>query len=271
MEPERSGGADLVPPDPRLVGCWRRSLLTTSAGGRDTTTQVTWLQGGRLYVDLRLPAVRPDLSGVVCARDLTAGQLAALTRVAGFAGRLVADGPLARWERLVDLQPATGHPDAGSLVQHGDLVVETGQDGSYVEHWHQTAATPAPVAGVLLRETTSGAAAVLLRVGDVAGWARGHDHPLPPGTDLSALVAATTTRGARDLLDAEVAIGRPDPAGIVVVRSSRPWRAGRRLSPTARTGHLELDDEDTDGTVVRRRWQIVEQEGDLADLPVTLA
>lgn len=81
----------LVPPDLRLTGCWARTLLTTTDGHRDDTTEVIWLQAGELYVDLRGPA-----GGVT----------------EGFAGRLVADGPYAHWLRAIDLHAPT-HPRRG--------------------------------------------------------------------------------------------------------------------------------------------------------------
>ena len=83
---------DLVPPDTRLTGHWQRSLLATADGRRDTTTRVSWLQAGRLYVDLRLPVPAPETPGVSCLRDLDRTQARALAQAEGFAGRLVADG-----------------------------------------------------------------------------------------------------------------------------------------------------------------------------------
>ncbi|MCW2601236.1 MAG: hypothetical protein JWM02_3065 [Frankiales bacterium] len=80
---------DLVPPDGRLVGRWQRSLLATARGHRDTTTDVSWLQGRTLYVDLRTPVPAADLSAVRCLRDLSTDQAVALA----------ADGPWARWVR----------------------------------------------------------------------------------------------------------------------------------------------------------------------------
>jgi len=37
------------------LGVWRRRLLTTTAGLRDETSEVYWLQTANLHADLRLP------------------------------------------------------------------------------------------------------------------------------------------------------------------------------------------------------------------------
>jgi allophanate hydrolase len=262
---------DLVPPDTRLTGRWRRSLLVTASGDTDSTTDVTWLQAGELYVDLRLPVPAPvptpTPAGVRCLRDLDRPAACALAHAEGFAGRLVADGPWARWERLVDLQPPSALPDEGRLVAADGRVVETGRHSDYVEHWHRAPGATEPLAALLLRETSTGAPAVLVRVGPDFAWARGRPRPLPPGARLADLVAsAATTREAQDLLDAEVTVGRIGPQGMVGTRSSLPWRSGAPFRISAGAEHVITDDVAPDGTPAHRTWQVVAHEGTTTDL-----
>ncbi|WP_433295434.1 hypothetical protein ACQPZQ_13205 [Pseudonocardia sp. CA-142604] len=264
----------LVPPDPRLTGHWRRSLLATPDGRRDTTTRVSWLQAGELYVDLRIPAAGPELRGARRLGDLDRGRAIAVARIEGFAGRLVADGGWARWERLVDIQPPTASPDEGRLAaEHGgavDTMVETGRDGSYVEHWQRVGGPGGAPVAVLLSEATTGACAVLVRVGEDIGWARGRARPLPPGRRLADLVAAAaTTEGARDLLDTEVAIGRLGRDGAVLTRSSLPWRAGAPFRVSVHDGGLATEDVDAAGEPVRHVWHVLAREGAPAGLPLS--
>jgi hypothetical protein len=270
---------DLVPPDLRLTGHWRRSLLTTLDGRRDATTEVSWLQAGDLYVDLRFPVPGPELRGVGRLRDLDRGQAGAVARIEGFAGRLVAEEGWAHWERLVDVQPSAPSPDEGRLVAEDDGVVgpgvvdtmvETGRDGSYVEHWHRVRAPAGPSAAVLLRETMTGAPAVLVRVGEDVGWARGRAQPLPPGGCLADLVAGAATTGeAQDLLDTEVAVGRLGRDGPVLTRSSLPWRAGVPFRISVHGEGLVTEDVDADGDPVRHIWHVLAREGDPAGLPLS--
>lgn len=258
---------DLVPPDDRLVGCWERSLLTTADGRRDTTTDVTWLQGRTFYVDLRTAALAADLSGVACLRDLSTEQALALAATEGFAGVLAADGPWARWVRLVDLQPPAPALDEGRLVQHADRVIETGRDGSYQEHWHRAERATTPTAGLLLRETTTGATGVLVRVGEDVGWASGRAVPLTDGRSLAEHVAAAaSTEDAQDLLGTEVATGRVGPGGIVLTRTSLPWRTGALLDVTPAGDRLATSDQAADGSAVRRTWEVLAREGEQAHL-----
>jgi hypothetical protein len=256
---------ELVPPDTRLTGLWRRSLLLTPGGDADTTTDVRWLQAGELYVDLRLPAstATPDAR---CLRDLDRAGACALAQVEGFAGRLLADGPWARWERLVDLQPPSATPDEGRLVAENGHVVETGRHVGYVEHWHRTPGHSGPVAGLLLRETSTRAIGVLVRVGRNFAWARGRARPLPPGGRLADHVAAARTiRDVQDLLDTEVAVGRIDRSGAVRTGSNLPWRVGAPFRFGTNSTRLVTEDVGPDGGPVRREWEVLAREGALTD------
>ena len=67
------------------LGVWRRRLLTTTAGLRDETSEVYWLQTASLHADLRLPrpqALPPAASLETCSH----AQQLALSEQAGFAG-----------------------------------------------------------------------------------------------------------------------------------------------------------------------------------------
>ncbi|HYP64320.1 MAG TPA: hypothetical protein VEQ16_10540, partial [Acidocella sp.] len=68
-----------------LGGLWRRTLLRT-AEGDDTRTDVFWLQGPSLFVDLRQPPDRPDFSHVQGLDDLRREDCQWLARQQGFAG-----------------------------------------------------------------------------------------------------------------------------------------------------------------------------------------
>ncbi|QYN39443.1 hypothetical protein K1T35_20915 [Pseudonocardia sp. DSM 110487] len=257
---------ELVPPDPRLTGLWRRSLLLTADGDADTTTDVTWLQAGELYVDLRLPGSVRVPPHVRCLRDIDPATAGVLAGIEGFAGRLGADGPWARWERLVDLQPWSATPDEGRLAAENGHVVETGRHVRYVEHWHRVPGNSGPVAGLLLRETSTRAIGVLVRVGRNFAWARGRARPLPPGGRLEDHVAtARSTREAQDLLDAEVAVGRIGRAGAVRTGSNLPWRVGAPFRFGTDGARFVTEDVGPDGGPARREWDVLAREGALTD------
>jgi hypothetical protein len=133
-----------------LAGRWERLLLRTAGGGTDTTTEVVWLQGPSLFVDLRLPA---------------AGQ------PEGFAGVLTQAGRVFEWWHNIDLA-TPGVPDAGTLEWADGRLIERGIHGTYLEHWRRVPAVPAPCWGLRLTGQR-GQQAVLVRVGDDVGWACG--------------------------------------------------------------------------------------------------
>lgn len=124
------------------VGLWRRTLLIEADGSRDTGTDVLWLQGVSAYVDSR-----------------------------GFAGVLTQHGDVFAWRRDIDALPPAEFPDEGHMSWDGDVLVERGVHSDYVEHWVRDTGPAEPCWAV---ELGAGAdRALLMRVGDRFGWARG--------------------------------------------------------------------------------------------------
>jgi allophanate hydrolase len=258
----------VVPPDPLLTGSWRRTLLVRPDGSTDATSSVTWLQAGAYYVDLRLPAALPR-PAPAAVTDLPAADLLAFAAVEGFAGRLRADGRWTCWDRAVDLQPPAATPDEGLLEPQGTDLVETGRHERYVEHWARWSGPDEDFCAVELRDADTGAPAVLLRVGDDVGWARGRPAPLPPGGTLTDLVASGDPAAVAAAFDAEVALGTVTPdGGVVLTASSLPSHAGAPLDLTVDDDGLRGPGTLPDGTAVLRRWRVVATEGSAALLPV---
>jgi hypothetical protein len=123
------------------AGLWRRTLLIGADGSRDTGTDVVWLQGITAYVDSR-----------------------------GFAGTLHQNGDIFEWRRDIDIQPPSPLPDAGSMRWDGPALVETGVYEDYVEHWVRDT-MPVEPSGALFLTGPDGDDGLLMRVGDLFGWA----------------------------------------------------------------------------------------------------
>jgi hypothetical protein len=133
-------------PTPEIADCtglWQRSLLINADGSKDSGAGVLWLQGITAYVDSR-----------------------------GFAGRLQQSGEVFEWHRDVDLEPPGPFPDAGTMHWDGEVLVETGVHEHYVEHWLRDEGTIGPSGAAFLR-SPDGSKGLLLRVGDLFGWAGG--------------------------------------------------------------------------------------------------
>jgi hypothetical protein len=250
-----------------LQGLWRRSMIAWPDGSRDTTTCVYWLQARRACADLRqppTPAAPPDLSGVGALQQLSIGHCLWLAQQQGFAGQLDFDGTHYEWRRSIDFQPRAAAADAGTLCWQGEVLVETGRDIGYVEHWHRDASAPTlPAAAVTLRDADENTAAALLRVGPLFMFARDRAQPaVGAGTLQECVAASATLQQARALLDCEISFGSAVPSGFRITASTLPWRIGALLDPQLERGHLRTLDRAPGGAALRRRWEIIEQEGD---------
>jgi hypothetical protein len=261
-----------------LRGLWRRSVIAWPDGTRDSSSSVRWLQGLSMCIDLRQPtaavaatptaAERPaataELAGMGALSDLSIDQCAQLAQQQGFAGRCAFDGNHFVWSRSIDFQPRSPVADAGSLHWEGNVLVETGRDIAYVEHWHRdsTAAT-LPLAAAELRDAERGTAAVLLRVGPVFMFARDRALPLAGPQALGDCVArAATLQQAQQVVDCEISVGGALPAGFQITASTLPWRIGALLDPRFMQAQLTTLDCAADGSAITRRWEIVDAEGD---------
>jgi hypothetical protein len=211
-----------------LQGLWHRSLIAWPGRPSDTTTSVRWLQGPHAYIDLRQPAPLPDFSQVRSREDLTFEDCLWLARQEGFAGHLHFNGRHFEWIREIDFQPAASTADAGSLHWEGDVLIETGRDADYIEHWHRDpalATTPTSMAGV------QDSPVVLLRVGPNFMYARDRALPLDKGyrTLAEYLQAAPDLQLARELIDCEISFGTVTESGLRIAASTLPYRIGALL------------------------------------------
>jgi hypothetical protein len=213
-----------------LQGLWRRSQITWPRhGASDTTTSVRWLQGPRAYIDLRQPAPMRDFSHARTLDDLTYDDCVWLARQEGFAGDLSFDGVHFEWIREIDFQPPSPGADAGSLRWEGDVLIETGRDADYIEHWHRDPSIPAtPVDIVDLQDAVHKTRATLLRVGPHFMFARARAASLEKGYGSLAeyVAAAPDLAHARELIDCEISFGQVDESGLRITASTLPYRIG---------------------------------------------
>lgn len=202
------------------LGVWQRTLLTTTAGVHDTSTQVYWLQTASLFADLRIPQPAPQ-------------SLAERASQAGFAGYTAIDGDLCQWHRAIDFQPPSGREDIGRMrFERPEYLLEDGLDGSYHEVWERLPESLGRNWGVWL-VAFDGRQGCLLLAGDCFLFAAGRQHPLPCAESLGALLAST--HEAETLLEFELSFGRH-------VGGAKPWhielstlpeRVGQALLPAA--------------------------------------
>src|ERR1700722_13563775 len=152
------------PPLSQMPGMWRRSLIIHADGARDFTTQVRWLQAQTLFVDLRQDAALPDFLHLRCLNDLGIEDCRRLAAQEGFAGRLGRCGEFFEWQRWIDFQPRSHIGDAGRLWWEEGILIETGRDVPYVEHWMRDPTVETrPLAALQLRDVAAGVAALAVQ------------------------------------------------------------------------------------------------------------
>ncbi len=226
MPPE---AAEDAPRAAELTGHWRRVWLR-APGVEDTATRVHWMQAPGGYVDVRLPAWRPEVPG----GDLSAlppGALLALARAEGFAGTIdVADG-VCTWARAINWHGRPEGVDAGRLSWlAADEILETGINADYAERWRRQPGG-APAARVFAH-----ARAEAHVVWDARGFAFGigaRDAPARRPV-LDALGRGETPQdGLAALFESHFGLGVWSEGQGVVTLATHPGLEGRSLLPRA--------------------------------------
>ncbi|MDO8420922.1 MAG: hypothetical protein Q7S99_02065 [Parvibaculum sp.] len=265
-----------IPMIDELAGLWRRSLIAWPDGPRDTATWVNWMQGPRVYLDLRQPAVKPDFHEVHGLRQLDRLQVAWMAEQEGFAGALHFDGTYFEWRREIDFQPQAIYSDEGKLWYDGDKMIEEGRDIAYIEHWHREPIEIEPICAMRLKGRADGVRGFLLRAGSLFMYARGRNAEMPAGKHLRELVvAAPNLQAAQDLVDCEISQGAITSAGWIIQRSSLPFREAEDIAPEYLVhaggddphGMLVTRDTTPDGRRMLHHWDILDVEGDADAIP----
>ncbi|MEJ0008335.1 MAG: cupin domain-containing protein [Steroidobacteraceae bacterium] len=248
----------------QLAGMWRRSLLIAADGTRDTTTQVRWLQAQSIFVDLRQGSALPDFLHLRCLRDLTLEDCAQLAMQEGFAGRLGFDGGCFEWLRLIDFQPRRAVADAGRLWWEDQVLIETGRDLPYVEHWtHDPTVVTRPLAALYLRDPAAGVTALAVQAGTIFMFARSRQIEVAIGATLADCVAAAgSVAQAQLMLDCEISLGSAGFGANVILASTHPWRVGQCFELACADSTAQSVEVDPGGLAVTRRWEVIESEGD---------
>jgi hypothetical protein len=227
-----------------LVGLWRRDSITLSDGTVDRTTRVYWGQTKTLYVDIRVPADRPNLRGCRSFGQLTHDNIRRLAEQHGFAGHIMVADLKCTWTRVVDYQPDTGRPDTGRLRLEGDALYEMGEASSVIGSGYEEVyrrerrgddlRAALRLAGAEGKEFGGEAAqgAILVILDDRFLFARPRPVGLPRADALQDLIDAAGDDRARihAYLDCEVAIGSIDASRPWTIHlSTIPFREGDRL------------------------------------------
>ena len=145
-----------------LPGVWRRSVLVDE-NGRDTTSQVLWMQSYALCGDIRLSA----------DHDIRA-----------FAGRLTERDGVFRWDPVCASFALDGPPDDGRLLWEGNALREDGVHVEYLEIWERIASPQPGDYALELVDHRAGRRAIHMTVGGIELTAVGSLDPFGPNTEF---------------------------------------------------------------------------------------
>jgi hypothetical protein len=258
-----------------VVGLWRRESIRFPDGTCDLSTQVLWGQTHTLYVDLRVPADRPDGAGRRSFDDYSLDELQRLSKQKGFAGHIVLEGDVCSWMRDIDYRPNTGRPDCGRLRRDGDVLYEDGEASSVIGNAYREVyscermADRCSVALRLLEAKSDNprwradAGSILVVIDDRFLFARPRSTALPPAETLRELVVAAgdDRQLIHSYLDCEIAFGQtgPEDDRWTVLRSTIPHHEGKTMLGRGISSHAGSPDMlrmDNDEGVLE--WQVIE-------------
>ena len=223
-----------------MFGCWRRAWIEYADGARDDTTTVVWLQTESTMADVRIAAVRPDLSDRAGLHECTAAELRSLAvndASSGFTEcgpvEIDADGrrsSIAEWHTRgygINFQPVSVFPEPGlmSWNDNGTVMFERAPSGAYEEEWRLV-----PGSRDLL-SVSHIADGTVLRAGPVAVFMRDRKVPVPRLARLQDLLDEyDADRPMMEaLLDCEFSVAELHGADWVISASTLPWREGTVL------------------------------------------
>lgn len=220
----------------RYRGVWCRTLLAAPGMPEDTTTTVLWLQTSSWHADLRIPARRPDFSGVSTMNVLSAAQKAWLASQQGFAGvtEITNSGSteICTWHRVLDYQPTALIPDAGCMWFSPDKLIETGVHQDYLEHWEKLPGSDEGFA-VLERtdeiDTPAYPRELLLVAGRYLMHVRDRRVGWPASVASGDTLSKVLTNESQLLLDMEISFGCTTEEGWTVQHSLLPWQENKSV------------------------------------------
>lgn len=181
------------------------------------------MQAGHDFADVRIPADRPDLNGVISLAGLSATTLHDLARAEGFAGRVMLEGDTCTWHRDVNWHGAPDTPDVGAIRFDEDgHMVESGVLAEYTELWEQRAISTSRA----IRIAGGGYRGVCVVSGDTGVMGIGRQNKPATKPLLEALASGRVPKDIELLFDGAHALCRIAGSQAVAVLATNPLAEG---------------------------------------------
>lgn len=220
----------------KLQGHWDR-LWIKAPGVEDHTTRVHWMQAGRDFADVRIPAKRPDLTGLTSLSELSAPDLHMLAQTEGFAGHVTLDADTCTWHREINWHGISDSADIGQISFDAEgRMVEAGVLADYTELWEQRATAPTQAT----RFSGGGYQGLFVTDGTLGVLGIGTAEKPATKPVLAALANGDIAEDTAALFDGLHALCRVEGDTVIATLATQPFSEGTpvlRLTPDAVTWH----------------------------------
>ncbi len=220
-----------------MLGCFKRRCITFYDGRSDTSTEVFWLQGRNMTIDLRLP---PQIHQVKQNwRQADQQKRYQLSNYEGWSADSRWHAEQLSWSGGVSFQQHSRWPEPAILQRVGDCMMEFAPSGVYVEDWRLQSCSAGPLISLRLveeRDETGNLrhqGGALIICGNWAGLVlgRAQDLPLCPNGQLRELIKLNPDQNVLEAaFNFETSIGRGNlDDGYIIEHSLDINRMGELL------------------------------------------
>ncbi len=217
-----------------IQGHWVRRWIK-APGFEDHTTLVHWMQAGPVYADVRVPLVRPLVSGQPALSHVPPQGLLTLLQGEGFAGRVTLKDSQCTWHRHINWHGKPDTLDMGHIAFDDESrMIETGVHADYTELWQQL-----PSQEHRSLEFSGGGYAGFM-VSNGPQFVLGIGKPDKPSTkqDLATLEAGAIPQGIDSLFDGIHALGHMAGTTGTATLATNPFYEGQTVITLTQKGAI---------------------------------
>lgn len=254
------------------IGVWQRSKLRRGTAPWDLTTRVYWLQTPHWHADIRVPADRPDFTGVDCLAACSESQLRALLEQEAFCGTTIVESDICRWIRQIDFRLRETN-DFGRMVFEGDRLEEIGVETDYYELWHRLPGSNGRsfVLQQICNDSSEDAPKAFLCVaGDYFIYSR--DRAMWTSAAVRARkqieLGTASRQDIESFVNFESSFGKIKDGVGRIVTSTLPWREGQVAFDVQEFALERLAGSDPHCRDVQRRWKCIDESAANANLAI---
>ena len=246
------------------IGVWQRKKLRRGDAPWDLTTRVYWLQTPSWHADIRVPAERPDFSGVGSLAACSDVQLKALLEQEAFCGITIVQREICHWVRQIDFRLRETN-DFGRMVFEGDTLEEIGVETDYYELWQRLPGSDG--LSYVLEQVVGngnnngdGGKAFLCVAGDYFIYTRNRQMWTSPAvrTRKQIELGHASRSEIEAFLDFESSFGKIEDGVGRITMSTLPWREGQVVFELQEFLAERVEEGPGNSDAKQRKWKAID-------------